>query len=57
MEILKVENLSKVYGEGGTKVIALDNVSFSVEKRRVCRNSWCVRKRKIYTFTFDWRSR
>lgn len=32
MEILKVENLSKVYGEGGTKVVALDNVSFSVEK-------------------------
>ncbi len=32
MEILKVENLSKVYGEGGTKVTALDNVSFSVEK-------------------------
>lgn len=32
MEILKVENLSKVYGEGGTKVVALDNVSFSVNK-------------------------
>ena len=32
MEILKVENLSKVYGEGGTRVTALDNVSFSVEK-------------------------
>ena len=32
MEILRVENLSKVYGKGGTKVIALDNVSFSVQK-------------------------
>ncbi len=32
MEILKVENLTKIYGEGTTKVIALDNVSFSVEK-------------------------
>ncbi len=32
MEILKVENLSKIYGEGGTKVVALDDVSFSVEK-------------------------
>ena len=32
MEILKVENLSKIYGEGGTKVVALDNVSFSVNK-------------------------
>ena len=32
MEILKIENLSKVYGEGSTQVKALDNVSFSVEK-------------------------
>lgn len=32
MEILKVENLSKVYGSGTNKVKALDNVSFSVEK-------------------------
>lgn len=32
MEILKVENLTKVYGKESTKVTALDNVSFSVEK-------------------------
>jgi len=32
MEILRVENLTKVYGEGQNKVIALDNVSFNVEK-------------------------
>ncbi len=32
MEILKVENLTKIYGKGSTTVIALDNVSFSVEK-------------------------
>ena len=32
MEILKVENLTKVYGKEDTKVMALDNVSFSVEK-------------------------
>lgn len=32
MEILRVENLSKVYGKGDTKVTALDNVSFKVEK-------------------------
>ena len=32
MEILKVENLTKIYGKGTTKVIALDNVSFSVKK-------------------------
>ena len=32
MEILKVENLTKIYGKGDTKAVALDNVSFSVEK-------------------------
>lgn len=32
MEILKVENLSKVYGSGEAAVKALDNVSFSVQK-------------------------
>lgn len=32
MEILKVENLTKIYGKDTTKVTALDNVSFSVEK-------------------------
>lgn len=32
MEILRVENLSKIYGKGTTKVVALDHVSFSVEK-------------------------
>lgn len=32
MEILKVCNLTKIYGKGTTKVMALDNVSFSVEK-------------------------
>lgn len=30
MKILKVENLSKIYGENEAKVIALDNISFSV---------------------------
>ena len=32
MEILRIENLTKTYGEGSTQVKALDNVSFSVEK-------------------------
>ena len=32
MEILKVCNLTKTYGKGLTKVVALDNVSFSVKK-------------------------
>ncbi len=32
MEILRIENLTKTYGEGSTQVKALENVSFSVEK-------------------------
>ena len=32
MEILRVENLSKIYGKGETEVKALDNLSFSIEK-------------------------
>lgn len=32
MEILKVENLTKIYGKDNNKVVALDNVSFTVEK-------------------------
>ncbi|MDD2391867.1 MAG: ABC transporter ATP-binding protein [Bacilli bacterium] len=32
MKILEVNNLTKTYGKGETKVIALDDVSFSVEQ-------------------------
>lgn len=32
MELMRVENLSKVYGKGNTAVKALDNVSFSVKQ-------------------------
>lgn len=32
MEILRVENLTKVYGKGENKVNAVDGISFSVEK-------------------------
>lgn len=32
MKILEVKNLSKIYGKGETRVRALDNVSFSVNK-------------------------
>lgn len=32
MEILRCEHLTKEYGEGNTKIKALDDVSFSVEK-------------------------
>ena len=32
MEVLKVEDLTKVYGTGENQVTALNHVSFSVEK-------------------------
>ena len=32
MEILRVENLTKIYGKDQTKVVALDNVSFTINK-------------------------
>jgi putative ABC transport system ATP-binding protein len=32
VEILKVNNLSKVYGKGDTQIKALDDINFSVEK-------------------------
>ncbi len=32
MEILRIENLNKIYGKGDNQVKAVDNVSFSVEK-------------------------
>ena len=32
MKILKVENLSKIYGKGDAKVIALNDISFEVEE-------------------------
>lgn len=32
MEILRVENLTKIYGSGNNLVTALDNISFSVEQ-------------------------
>lgn len=32
MEILEVENLTKVYGKNNTRVVALDDVSFKIKK-------------------------
>jgi len=32
MEILRVQNISKIYGSGDARVVALDDVSFSVRK-------------------------
>ena len=39
MEILKIENLTKVYGKGENEVHALNGVSFSVEKANLSLSS------------------
>lgn len=35
MEILRVEHLTKIYGKGSSKVVALDDVSLKVEKGKL----------------------
>ena len=57
MEILRVENLSKVYGKGGTQVTALDNVSFKVDKGEFVAIVGASRKWKINSIAFNWWSR
>lgn len=52
MEILKVENLVKTYGKGETKVNALDNISFSVQKGEFVAIIGPSGSRKIYTFAY-----
>ena len=32
LSLLKVDNLTKIYGKENSNVVALDNVSFSIEK-------------------------
>ena len=54
MEILRVENLSKVYGTGQTQVKAIDNVSFKVEKGEFVAIVGASRKWKINFITFNW---
>ena len=53
MEILRVENLSKIYGKGEMQVKAIDNVSFTVDEGEFVAIVGASRKRKIYSFTFD----
>lgn len=39
MAVLKVENLTKVYGSGDTEVTALDHVSFQAKKENLSPSS------------------
>ena len=57
MEILRVENLNKVYGKGQTQVKAIENVSFKVDKGEFVAIVGASRKWKVNTFTSNWRSR
>lgn len=57
MEILRLENLSKVYGKGQTQVKAIDNISFKVDKGEFVAIVGASRKWEINSFTFNWWSR
>lgn len=54
MEILRVENLSKIYGKGTAKVTALNNVSFKVDKGEFVAIVGASRKWKINIIAFNW---
>lgn len=54
MEILRVENLSKIYGKDTSKVVALNNISFKVDKGEFVAIVGASRKWKINTITFNW---
>ena len=53
MEILRVENLSKIYGKDEVQVKALDNVSFTVDEGEFVAIVGASRKRKVYSFAFN----
>ena len=56
MEILRVENLSKIYGKGTAQVTALNNVSFKVDKGEFVAIVGASRKWKVDITTFNrWR--
>lgn len=57
MEILEVKNLVKTYGKGETKVNAIDNISFSVQKGEFVAIIGPSGSRKIDFITYFRRSR
>ena len=48
MEILKCENVRKVYGSGNNQVVALDHIDLSVQKGEFVAIVVASRKWKIY---------
>lgn len=57
MEVLKVENLSKIYGKGEISVKAIDNISFSIEEGEFVAIIGPSGSRKIYNASYFRRSR
>ena len=57
MDILKVENLTKIYGKGENSFKALDNVSFSVKRGQFVAIVGPSGLGKVYTSASDWRRR
>ncbi len=49
MEILRAEDLTKIYGTGENQVVALDHVSFSVNKGEFLAIIGPIRFRQIHT--------
>ena len=56
MAVLEVKELTKKYGEGESEVIALDHVSFSVERGEFVAINRSIRFREIDTYEYDWRN-
>lgn len=57
MEVLKVENLSKIYGKGEISVKAIDNISFSIEEGEFVAIIGPSGSREIYNASYFRRSR
>ena len=54
MEILRCENVRKVYGSGNNQVVALNHIDLSVQKGEFVAIVGASRKWKINPFTLNW---